>query len=102
MVSDLKGIRIKMAKEKANKIIAHLKGLVISAFDFARAVHIEIDFREAAEGEGSGDSGGYHGFHKGILPGVRDAILVDGRQNVILREMRANSANFTHMHLSKG
>lgn len=92
-----------MAKETANKVIKQLKGLIIQAFDFARdTIHIEPDFNDAAEG--SGDSGGlsYHGFEKGILPGIREAGLTDNRQNVILRNMRANSASFTSLHLSKG
>ena len=92
-----------MATEAANKLLTHIKGLVMQAFDFAReTIHIEPDFNDAAEGEGSGGGSGYHTFYKGILPGVRDAIVADGRQNVILRDMRANSANFTQMHLSKG
>lgn len=92
-----------MPKETANKVIQHLKGLVIQAFDFARAtIHIEPDFNDAAEGEGDSGGVGYHTFYKGILPGMRDASLADNKQNVILRNMRSNSASFTQMHLSKG
>ncbi len=92
-----------MSKKAAKSVIKHLKGLVIQAFDFARAkAHIEPVFNEAAGGESDSGGRGYHGFVKGILPGVRDAIMVDGRQNVMLRNMRSNSAQFTKMHLSKG
>ena len=94
---------MQMATEAANKLLNHIKGLVMQAFDFARAtMHIEPDFNDAAEGEGSGGGQGYHTFYKGILPGVRDAMMVDNSSTILLRNMRANSSNFTQMHLSKG
>lgn len=92
----------KMPKETTLKVVDRLKGLIISAFDFARdTIHAQPDFNEAAEGE-TGGGAGYHGFHKGILPGVRDAMMVDNSSTILLRNMRANSAQFTKMHLSKG
>lgn len=92
-----------MPADSAKNMIKRLKGLVIQAFDFARdTIHVEPAFNQAAEGEGESGGKGYHGFGKGILPGVRDAIMADGRQNVVLRNMRSNSAQFTKMHLSKG
>lgn len=93
-----------MADNEKQTLLKRMKAKFINAFNTARETyHCEPAFNEAAEGEGDGSGGvGYHGFAKGILPGIRDAILVDGRQNVMLRNMRSNSAQFTKMHLSKG
>jgi len=93
-----------MADMQKESIVKKLQGLVIQAFDFARAkMDIERVFNDAAEGEGDGSgASGYHAFGKGVLPGAREAAMVDGKQNVLLRNMRANSAQFTTMHLSKG
>jgi len=94
-----------VVEEKTSKF--SLKGwAAIFARAFLDAANDEDDlepvFNEAAGGSGDSGGSGYHGFIKGILPGVRDAIVADDRQNVILRHMRANSAKFTKMHLSKG
>lgn len=92
-----------MTKKAGKKLVEHLKGLILKAFDLACAkTDIEPIFREAAGGEESGGGLSYHSWDKGILPGVREAIYTDNKQNVMLRHMRANSAEFTQMHLSKG
>jgi hypothetical protein len=61
--------------------------------------HVEPVFNEAAEGDG--DSGGFDPveFHKGILPGIRDTISADGKQNVMLRNQRESSASFSRENL---
>ncbi|NQZ15056.1 MAG: hypothetical protein HRT94_09585 [Alphaproteobacteria bacterium] len=84
-----------------------LKGwAAIFAMSFSNAANDDDDlepvFNEAAGGEGESGGVKYNGFLKGILPGVRDAMMVDNENTALLRHMRANSAQFTQMHLSKG
>lgn len=71
------------------------------AFDVAiQLEHVEPVFNDAAGGEEESGGGVKPAqFHKGILPGVRDTIYADGKQNVLLRDTRKAGANFSNKNL---
>lgn len=89
-----------MVRTITTSAIDNISRALRRAFDMAIELeHVEPVFNEAAEGEG--DSGGVTPveFHKGILPGIRDTICADGKQNVLLRDSRKAGADFSNKNL---